>query len=301
MSIKIYIFSLVLCVWVCNDFAYADEITLPYKGLTLNADLALVQTRSLTDGVILITHGTLAHRDMETIVALRSLLKDKGYNTLAINLSLGLNNRHGMYDCKTVHRHQNEDAVNEIGAWVDWLKAQGVTRVALLGHSRGGAQTALYATEHDGPLVKAVVLLAPATGKNSDAASYQQRYRKPLAPVFNKARKLVKQGKGNAILQHTDLLSCPDASVTANTFASYYSQDPKLDTPHLIPKIKKPTLIVVAGKDEIVVGLDKKVAPLANGKNVQMKIIDDADHFFRDLYADETVDAIDAFLKNVGY
>lgn len=280
--------------------AQAKEVTLSHKGLTLNADLELVASKKLADGVILITHGMLAHRDMEALVYLRNLLKEKGYNTLAINLSLGLNNRHEMYDCKVMHRHRQADAADEIGAWVDWLKKQGAKRVAVLGHSNGGAQTALYASAHDNASVKAAVLLAPATRDNNDAATYQKRYQKPLAPVLEKAQTLVKEGKGDTVMSHTDFLYCPDTSVTAGAFVSYHGPN-RLDTPTLIPKIKKPVLVVVAGSDDVVVGLDKKIAPLADGKRVQMKVIDGADHFFRDLYADDAVEAISAFLKGAGY
>ncbi len=280
--------------------AQAKEVTLPYKGLTLNADLELAAGKKLADGAILVTHGMLAHRDMESLVYLRNLLKEKGYNTLAINLSLGLNNRHDMYDCKVTHRHRQADAADEIGAWVDWLKKQGVKRVAVLGHSNGGAQTALYAAERDNALVKAAVLMAPATNDNNNAATYQKRYQKPLAPVLEKAQKLVKEGKGATVLEHTDFLYCPDTSVTADAFVSYHGPN-RLDTPTLIPKIKKPTLVVVAGNDDVVVGLEKKLAPLADGRRVQMKAVDSADHFFRDLYADDAVEAISAFLKSIGY
>lgn len=262
----------------------AKEVTLSHKGLTLNANLELAAGKKLAAGVILITHGTLAHRGMETISYLQNLLKEKGYNTLAINLSLGLDNRHDMYDCKVTHRHRHTDAAGEIGVWMDWLRKQGAKRVAVMGHSRGGAQTALYMAEHDNPLVKAVVLYAPAMSDPAkEAAGYQQRYKKSLAPLLEKAQALVKEGKGGTVLEHTDLLYCPDTAVTAESFVSYYGPDPRLDTPYLIPKIKKPTLVVVAGNDEVVVGLDKKVAPLADGKRVQMKVIDSADHFFRDL------------------
>lgn len=280
--------------------AEAKEVTLQHKGLTLNASLEFAVGKKLADGAILITHAGLAHRGMEVIAYLQNLFKERGYNTLAINLSLGLNNRHDRYDCQVTHRHRNADAADEIGAWVDWLKKQGAQRVTLLGHSRGGAQTALYAAERDNALVKAVVLLAPAIRENTDAAGYQQRYQKPLAPVLEKAQKLVKEGKGGTVLEHTDFLYCPDTSVTADNFVSYYGPDPRLDTPYLIPKLRKPTLVVVAGNDEIVVGLDKKVAPLADGKRVQMKVVNGADHFFRDLYADDAVEMIVAFLKGNG-
>lgn len=301
MHIKSRIFCLIVGVSIAAGLVHADEVKLPYKGLTLNANLELAAGRKPANGVILVTHAGLAHRGMETIAYLQSLLKERGYNTLAINLSLGLDNRHGMYDCKVTHRHRYADAADEIGAWVDWLKRQGAKRVTLLGHSRGGAQTALYAAERDEAVVQAVVLLAPDTRETNDAAAYLKRYNKPLAPVLEQAQKLVAQGKGGTVLEHTDFLYCPDTSVTADTFVSYYGPDPRLDTAYLIPQLKKPTLVVVAGNDEVVVGFVDKVAPLADGVRVKMKTIAGADHFFRDLNADDAADAVDAFLKEGGY
>jgi pimeloyl-ACP methyl ester carboxylesterase len=280
--------------------AHADEVTLQHKGLTLNAALDLAAGKHVADGMVLITHGGLAHRDMEMITALRTQLNQKGYSTLAINLGLGVDRRHGMYDCQITHRHRNTDAAEEIGAWVDWLKQQGTKRVTLLGHSRGGAQTALYVAERDNALVKNVVLMAPAIRENTDATEYQRRFQTPLAPVLRHAQKLVKAGKGDTVLQHIGLLNCADTAATANSFVSYYGPAPGLDAPTLIPKLRKPTLVVVAGSDEVVVGLEHKLAPLIDGKRVQMKTVEGADHTFRDLSTDEAVEAIDAFLKNAG-
>ena len=65
----------------------------------------------------------------------------------------------------------------------------------------------------------------------------------------------------------------------SRTFVSYYGPDPRLDTAYLIPKIRQPTLVVLAGDDEVVVN-DKKFAPLADGMRVQIKVIAAAGHFF---------------------
>ena len=284
--------------------AHAQEVSFTYKGLTLNANLELAANSKIADGMILVTHGGLGHYGMEVIVYLQKLLKDRGYNTLAINLSLGINNRRGTYDCAIIQRHTNDDAVAEIGAWTNWLKQQGVTRITLLGHSRGGAQTALYASQSKNRLIKAVVLIAPATRDNTDAATYLRNFNRLLTPVLEKAQGLHNAGKGNAVLEKISLLNCGETSATVDSFLSYYApaaQVLRVDTPALLPKIKQPVLVVVASNDETVIDLDKKIAPLADGKHVQMKIIEGADHTLRDLSADETVDAIDVFLKNLGY
>lgn len=292
--------SLFCLIALCtaSSTAVAQEVTLQHQGLTLNAELTLAPAKTVSDGVILMTHGALAHRDMDSLVYLRKLLKERGYNTLAINLSLGINNRHGMLDCHLTQRHRNDDAVTEIGLWLNWLGKHGARQVILLGHSRGGAQTALYAAEHHSSLVRAVVLLAPAIKENTDANAYQQRYHQSLSPLLQQARQLVRAGRGTAVLNHIGFLTCPDTAVTADAFLSYYGQSRRVDAPSLIPGIRVPTLIVVAGDDHIVVGLDNKVAPLLDGKRVRMSVVAGADHQFRDLYADDAVEAIVAFLQH---
>ena len=291
---------LIILVLLCSS-AHASDVTLPYQGLVLNANLELAAGRKLNDGAILITHAGLMHRGTETILYLQKLFKDRGYNSLAINLSLGLNNRQGNYDCKVPHRHRNQDAAAEIGAWVDWLKRQGVQQVALLGHSRGGSQTALYAAEQDNDMVRAVILMAPATMANNDAAEYQKRFKKPLAPTLKQAQKFVKAGKGATLMSHANVLTCADTAVSAASFVSYFGEPQRLDTPILISQFKKPVLVIVAGADDIVVGLEPKVSPLVDGQRVQMKVIEGADHFFRDLYADDVADASAVFLKQQGF
>jgi pimeloyl-ACP methyl ester carboxylesterase len=286
---------LALLLGIATVAARAEEVTLPFRGLTLNANLELAPGKSLADGVVLVVHGGLAHNRMEFIVYLQSLLGQNGYSTLAINLSLGLDDRRGMYDCKRPHRHRNDDALDEIGAWLDWLKDKGATSVVLLGHSRGGSQAALYATEHDHPLLKSVVLMAPATRDNTDLG-YERRYKQPLAPIMARAEQLVKAGKGDTLLEHANVMTCSDTQVSASSFVSYFAATPRLDSPELIPKIKVPVLVLVAGSDEAVVGLEKKLAGRIDGVRAKMKVIDGADHFFRDLYSDDAVDAIVGFL-----
>ncbi len=281
-----------------NVSLHAEDVSLSYKGLKLNGRLLLAEGKKLDEGVILVTHGGLAHFGMETITNLQDLLGEAGYNSLAINLSLGLDNRRGMYDCKITHRHRHHDAVDEIDAWIAWLERKGVRSVTLLGHSRGGGQTALFAAERDNALVKAVVLMAPQTHDNG-GAGYVQRYNKPLAPTLKKAQTLIRNGKGDSVLAQVNILFCRDTRATAEAFISYYGADARLDTPSLIPNIKKPTLILVAGEDEIVRGLDKKITPLLDRDRVQMKVINASDHFFRDLYADDAVDVIDVFLSSI--
>lgn len=295
---KTYLSIALLIGFLSCISVHAEEVSLRYHGVTLNAILEYAGGKTLADGVILITHGTQAHNNMEMLAYMRSLLKQKGYSTLAINLSLGLDNRHGFYDCTKPSTHTNTDAINEIGAWVKWLESQGAKKIVLLGHSRGGGQTALYAAERDSPVIRAVVLMAPMSfNQAEEAKDFQQRFGKPLAPILARAVALVKAGKGDTLLEHVPfMLLCRDTSVTATSFVSYYAPDPRRDTLTLLPRIKKPTLILIAGADQVQKDLDKKFAPYVDGKRIRLKVIPGSDHFFRDLWMDDSVDQIAAFL-----
>ncbi len=275
----------------------AEEVTRAYKGLVLNANLTLSEGKTLKDGVVLITHGTLAHNKMELIAALQSLLAERGLSSLAINLSLGLDNRHGMYDCAVTHTHKHTDAMGEIGVWLDWLKGKGVSDVILLGHSRGGNQTAWFAVENDDPVIKKVVLVAPMTFDPAKVAkSYKARYKTDLGPLLARAEKLVKEGRGKEVLNNIDFIYCPKTSVAASSFYDYYNGNMNKDTPGIIGDIKKPVLLVIASDDQVVKGLAER---MKGKESPTLKIItvEDAGHFFQDLYGEDLADGVAEFIQ----
>ncbi len=276
----------------------AQEVTLQHGELKLNANLALAEDKTIRDGMLLLVHGTLAHNRMEIIATLQELLQEAGINSLAINLSLGVDDRHGMYDCKTPHTHRHEDAVDEIGAWLRWLAGQGAADVVLAGHSRGGNQAAWYAAEHPGARLKALVLIAPAArAPGAEPKRYQKRFGKPLAPVLREAKSRIAAHEGAATLQPVDFLYCADTAASASAFVSYHAEEARMNTPALVPRIDMPVLVIVGSEDQVVKGLEKKFAPFSDRKNVRILVIDGADHFFRDLYAEEAVEAVAEFLE----
>ena len=65
--LKLYSLCLIFAIYASFLLlsAKAEEIKLKYAGLTLNANLVLADGKGLSDGAILITHGTLAHNRME--------------------------------------------------------------------------------------------------------------------------------------------------------------------------------------------------------------------------------------------
>ena len=277
--------------------SHAEEVFLKHQGLTVTAHLETSGDDWARKPVLLMTHGTLAHNRMEIMQTLQNALKERGYSSLAINLSLGLNERKGMYECATPHTHRHTDAVSEIGVWLDWLKSKGASSVVLLGHSRGGNQTAWFAAEHDNALIRSVILVAPQTWSEKYAADdYQRRFNKSLAPQLAKAEKMISSGKAEQMMKGVDFVYCEKTSATARAFASYYKADKRMDTPYLVEKITKPVLVIAGSEDTVVTGLVEKMRPLAKGERV-LSVIDGADHFFRDLYAEELADTAVEFIE----
>lgn len=275
----------------------AEEVKLSHGGLTLNANLEVAGDGGLAEGVVLITHGLLAHNAMELIATLQGLLAERNLSSLAINLSLGLDDRHGMYDCAVPHTHKLIDGLDEIGAWIAWLEARGAGGIVLAGHSNGGRQTAWFAAQRPHPAVEKVVLIAPAIATpEADAGSYQNRYGKDLAPLLAKARALVAAGQGGVLMARTDFLYCPQATVSAASFVSYYGGDARKNTPRNLTAIDKPLLVVAGSEDRIVTGLRPLVQPLADGKKLTYVEIEDASHFFLDFYGEDLADAMAAFI-----
>lgn len=284
-------FSLILLL--ASPPLFAQEVTTSFNNITFNADLKLAENSTLADGVLLITHGTLAHNKMEVIHTLQSLLTESGINTLAINLSLGVNNRHGMYDCQIPHQHKHSDAIKEISIWIDWLKSKGAGDISLMGHSRGGNQTAWFSQAYPNK-VKYQILLAPATWTEAaEQNDYKNRYGKSLADILLQAQ----QTTDDTWMEHTGFIYCADSRVKASSFVNYYIPDPRLNTPYLLKETNVPSLIISGSEDKTVSDLPEKMAAVTNPL-IQHIIIEGADHYFRDLYADEVVEQIMEFMES---
>lgn len=276
--------------------AAAEQLTLKDGDITLTAELKLADGKSLEDGVIVMLHGGLAHSRMEIMQALQNVMAARGYSSLAVNLGYNLSNREGMMDCAAIHTHRHEDAVREVGLWVDWLREQGVERMALLGHSRGGNQIAMYAKAHPDMNDVPMILIAPTTYDAAyEAKSYKERYGKPLDSVVKRAEGMVKAGKGDELLEGIGFVYCENATATAKSVVSYYDATDR-DTPTLLAEMKRPVLVFAGSEDTTVADLPEKMEPIADGEIIRFEVIDGADHFFRDLYAEDVADIIEGYL-----
>ena len=280
--------------------AAEQELELSVAGRTTLATLRTPAAMTPDTPLVVMTHGTLAHKDMEVIQGVAKALEQRGIASLAHTLSLGIDRRKGMYDCAVRHDYVVEDAIAEISAWT--ARAKDLSRhVVSFGHSRGGNQVARYLAASETPAVAGAVLLAPVTAKaEADLrAAYAKTYGKPLEPFLELATKSVAAGRGGEWMDVAGFVYCRNAVVTARAFASFYAADAGQDTAALVARAKLPVLVLAATKDTVVPDVAASFAPVAgsSGGRVQLDTIEDADHFFRDLFAEDVADRIAEFIK----
>jgi pimeloyl-ACP methyl ester carboxylesterase len=274
----------------------AAEVRLDHKGIGLLGEAALAPGKSWTDGAILMVHGTMMHARMDTMDHLQKALLEQGRSNLAITLSFGVSDRRGVADCARPQVHRQQDAVPEIAAWVGWLKAQGASDIVLLGFSRGGNQTLRYMLEKPDPAIKRLVFMAPTSWEEMSVAGYGDSPAGELQKNLAEAEKLASAGRGDEMMRGVRLLNCPSATTSANAFLSYYRDDGRMNTLDRLGGFGLPTLVLTGTLDTVTPDLPNRLKGKI-GPNVRVATIDGANHFFRDLLADEAAEAIDKFLN----
>lgn len=289
----------VLCIAVLSGPVQAKDVSIEVEGLTVLGNLELAPEKSLkSDGVILLVHDTLAHNRMEILSALQELLRERGHNTLSITLSLGLNERRGLFNCAIEQDHRNEDAAVEISRWIEWLKDQGASNIVLAGHGRGGNQVSVYAAKSPDKTVKRLVLIAPiADAPGTLGQQYLLKFQQPLQPILAQAQKYVDEGDPTTLLVDVPFLSCRAAKVTAAAFVNYYGANQNLYTPSLLPHINMPILVTVGDLDPLSSEIIPAVEGIPGAEQIKLDVIPGADNFFRDLAADDLADRINDFLS----
>ncbi len=275
----------------------AEQVSLDYLGLELSANLEIAPGKSFKNEVVLLVHDTLGHDRMEVMAALQDSLRDQGINSLAITLSLGMDKRHGMFNCAMEQDHRHEDAVDEIANWVQWLKEKGAVSITVAGHGRGANQVALYAINRLDKSVKRAVLISPLMQSEEKAeAEYSARFGQSLRQELAKAEELVASERGNLFVDAPGFLTCSKPQVTAGTFANYYGANAKFKTTNLLQSIKIPVL-VAAGDADPALGEIKAAEPDFSGlKTVTMVVIPGSDQDFRDMGAEELARKIKDFI-----
>jgi pimeloyl-ACP methyl ester carboxylesterase len=291
--------SRLLSLALLTSAARAEPVSYEYLGLTVVGNLQLAPSKTLKDdGAVVLVHDTLAHHSDATMAKLQAALNAKGLNSVAITLSLGMNQRKGAFDCAQEHDHRHGDASDEIVAWVEWLQSKGASRIAIVGHGRGAAQAALSAAERQDLGVSRLVLANPPSGMPlATGARYQEQFGQALKPVLDHARKLVDDGEGDTLLNVPGFLSCAKARTTAAAFVDYYGGDNRHDIMSLLPELKLQTLVVVAGSDPVAKEFEKTLSLFPSSSLVAKQTLVGADLGFSGQSGEQLADVIAKFVN----
>ncbi len=92
------------------------------------------------------------------------------------------------------------------------------------------------------------------------------------------------------------ILYCEGSGATAASLLIYYGDYPNYDTPTVLSQTETPTLVIAGTLDDVVADLPEKMASVTRD-NVELVEVEDADHFFRDLFTDEVVDYASEFIE----
>lgn len=293
---------LLLFTWIIGTEAKAQEVraveTLQ-DGLTLQGRLAVADGAELSDGVVLITHGTMAHMDMELIVNMQNLLAERGISSLVHTLSMGVDRRKGVYDCSIPVRGSMQADAADIAAWYNWLAHEGAGNITLMGHSRGAVQSATVAANNNFEDLMSVVMLAPAARRSySDHLSaYNERHNIDVTDLLATASNMITEGEGGSFLDVPGFMYCGATKMTADALASYYGPESSIPVKDIVNDIEAPVLVIVGDNDKVVGDIALKLAPVIDGDKVKFALIEDADHFFYDFAGEDAADIIAEFVR----
>jgi len=266
-------------------------VTLGHGDTVLLADFVAPETAAFR-GVALITHGTLAHKDMELIEALQENLAYVGIASLAHTISANVSERRGIYDCAVPMTHMPGDAAKEVVAWGKWLKAEGHDTIALIGHGRGARAQASAARTLE-PVV-AMAMLAPMTtqGERRERALYAERFGIDIETSV--ARAAAADDKATPI-SVPGLFFCKDIEARPETIHAYFAGDP-IGTETLMPAISSPVLVIAAGADDF---SEDVAEAFRDSGAADIRTIESADHLFSDFFADDATEIVSDFLASV--
>lgn len=265
---------MILAVSFTSLTSVAESVSEQFKGRQVNASFVEIDEYDHSAPIFLILHGTWATQQQELVVAIQELLSDNDIPSLAPTLSLNRNDRKLFLSCDDTVTAGHDDNLDEIGFWIDWLKHKGFENIHVIAHSRGGAQMALFNTlgTHS---VQSQTLIAPMV------FSYDEQR---LAVTMGK--------KDDDILSNTSFLYCDEGTITVSAYRSYYDSTPAKHSPVILQTSSVKTFIFLGSEDPLTKPFlaDFSLHQLPEGSSVD--VIDGSDHFFRDLYADEIIEAL---------
>jgi pimeloyl-ACP methyl ester carboxylesterase len=222
-------------------------------GATLSGLLYSPKRPSKT-GVILVPQGQGGFIDgLHDYNPLAQQLTDAGYYFMLSNMRTASGWTYERF----------ESALPDVGAAVAMMKSRGVENIVLVGTSLGGPRIAYYAWKSRDPSLKALVFMSSITSPYLEGRARLAKEKIAAFDAFlEKARKLVRDGKGNDIVCFNYFQATGDgfcepggrgSSMSAASFLSMFGgpTDSDVNLTNYASQIRLPVGVVHSENDEV--------------------------------------------------
>lgn len=276
-----WMIPLLVGVWSAASHAETVKLTLPNK---------LVATAEFRQGApgkpaVFLLHGFLQTHSSPTIHRLTDSLAGEGYTVLAPTLSLGVPHRKQSLACEAINTHTLAAGVEEIHAWLEWLKVNNM-KIILAGHSLGNAYNLAYLSSHANPHVRKLIGVSIVEGRLKMGETARRHL---LQELRQQAR-----GDPRGILEN-QFSYCQKFRSSHASILSYLEWGPdKVLTE--IDKGNIPITMIMGGKDDL---LGPDWLNRLKKTRAKVLIIEGAGHFMEGPHEFDLLDAFLAELKGI--
>ncbi|MDP1681470.1 MAG: DUF3530 family protein [Burkholderiales bacterium] len=144
---------------------------------------------------LVVVHGMGIHPDWGMVGTLRTELAEKGYTTLSVQMPVQANDAKAEQYAATF-----PEAADRIGMAVDFLKAKGYKKIAIVSHSMGSRMSRVYVAKHQDKLVAwaSLGIGGGDTYKGIKIPVLDLYGENDLPPVLTNVKKRMASLKGNA-------------------------------------------------------------------------------------------------------
>ncbi|UQB42120.1 alpha/beta hydrolase [Thiomicrospira microaerophila] len=286
LSLKTFLgFGLAMVFWTSS---WAQTVSLESSpGFFLQAEFSQ-PVEDNKQVAVLVQHGFLTTNQFHTIRSMVSAINDQGIATLSPNMSYGISGRKDSLKCDSLHTHTLEDNRAEIGAWIDWLQAQGYQHVVLLGHSSGSQDLLFSQATEPHPAVELLILTSVFYFNGQDIGT--------KTSDLSRARNMMLTGSPRP--EHFSFLFCKETYyATPQSFLSYHQLTRQQNLSHL-QFVGVPVHAIMGTGDEILQQTGFEWLDELAAVGVKLHLVEGANHFFSSMHEFDLQDRLVQILNS---
>lgn len=234
---------------------------------------------------VVLVHGFLQTHQFPTINRLTEAMSGEGYTVLAPTLSLGVTHRSQSLACEAIHTHTVAQGVEELNAWVKWLRARNVKKIVLAGHSLGNVYNLAYLASYPDDHVSKFIGISIVEGRLKAGETARSGL----------VQTLRKQARARDKQVVTEQFSyCQKFRATPDSLLSYMEWGPDRFL-NAIQKTRLPVTMIMGSRDD---RLGDNWLERLKKTRAKVIIIEGANHF---MDGQHEFDLVDHFLSELSH